>query len=390
MKTYIKNIRIALENELIENGTITIENEKITEIHRKPADAKGNDTTIDGSGLTAVPGYIDTHCHGGDGFDCNDGTLESVEGMTAFYGRHGITSYYPSLAADKMDMLIAGFESVRAAMKTNHSGKPEVLGTHLEGPFMNKLYKGSQVEENIIPCEEKHLAILEKYKDVIKRITIAPEVAENLSFFPAICEMGIVITGGHSNATYAQVEQAVTKGMRGITHLHNAMSQTHKEGPFRVCGMAEAGLNIDDLYAELIADGFHLPDPMIQIAHRCKPSDKIFICSDANRASGCGDGLIHTCGQVFYIENGVALNSQRTSLASSITPLDEMVRKLILNVKLPVLDAIKMASTNPAKMMRVDDRKGSIAVGKDADINLLDKDFRVVQTFCKGVESFKA
>ena len=389
MRTYIKNIRVALENELVENGAVLLEGEKIIDIHLNPRDGQQADITIDGEGQLAVPGYIDSHCHGGGGFDCNDSTLEAVEGVTEFYRSYGMTSYYPSLAADKMDRLIAGFDAIRAAMDTNKPGKVEVLGTHLEGPFLNKIYKGSQAEENIIPITEDHIATLEKYKDVIKRITIAPEVDHNVDLFPKLVEMGMVVTGGHTNATYSEAMEAVAKGMRGVTHLHNAMSQTKKVGPFRVPGVAEAGLNIDDLYAELIADGNHVPDQLIQIAYRCKGANKLFICSDANRATGAADGsVIHTCGQIFLIENGVALNSERTSLASSITPIDEMVRKLILNVKIPMLDVFKMAATNVAKLMRIDNRKGSIAVGKDADINLLDGDYRVVRTFCRGMQSY--
>lgn len=388
MRTYIKNIQIALENELIENGAILIDNEKIVDIHIKPQVVEV-DTIIDGKGLLAAPGYIDSHCHGGGGFDCNDSTLDNIEGMTEFYRSHGMTSYYPSLAADKMNKLVEGFDAIRAAMNTNKPGKIEVLGTHLEGPFLNKTYKGSQAEESIIPIEEKHITILEEYKDVIKRITIAPEVDRNVDLFPKLVEMGMVVTGGHSTATYDEALEAAAKGMAGVTHLHNAMSQTKKVGPFRVCGMVEAGLNIDSLYAELIADGNHLPDQLIQIAYRCKGADKIFICSDANRATGAADGsVIHTCGQIFLIENGVALNSERTSLASSITPIDEMVRKLILNVKIPLLSVFKMASTNIAKMMHIDNRKGSIAVGKDADINLLDSKYNIIRTFCRGTQSF--
>ena len=390
MKTYITNVAIVLENELVENGAILIDSGKIADIHTSPKTSQQADFTIDGNGALAMPGYIDSHCHGGGGFDCNDATVEAIEGLTTFYASHGITSYYPTLAADKMDILVRGFDSIRQAMKTNRAGKPEVLGNHLEGPFLNKLYKGSQAEESIIPIEEKHVALLENYKDVVKRITIAPEVDSNVDLFPKLVEMGITITGGHSNATYDEAMEAAARGMQGVTHLHNAMSSTKKVGPFRVCGLAEAGLNIDSLYAEIIADGFHIPTPLIQLAYRCKGANKLFICSDANRATGAADGsVIHTCGQVFVIENGVALNSERTSLASSVTPLDEMVRKLLVNVKLPLIGVAKMAATNVAKMMGIDHHKGSIAVGKDADINLLDADYKVIRTFCRGMESFK-
>jgi len=385
MKLCIINIDIFTANEMIPNGSIVIENDKIAAIHASPVNDKYA-TVIDGSGLSAIPGYIDTHCHGGAGFDCNDAKLDSVIGMRDFYGKHGITSLYPTLAANAIPDTINGLETIRAAMRQNRAGRTEICGCHLEGPFLNKVYKGCQAEQHIIPLNDEYLQMYETFKDVVKRTTIAPEVEHNADYFPALSQMGIQVSIGHSCAEYKEIEYAVTQGATSVTHLYNAMSQTKKTGAFRIGGVVEAGLTLDALYAEIIADGYHLPNELIQIAYRCKGADKLTVCSDANHAAGGVHGdVFHTCGVTFVIEQGVAMNCERTSLASSISPIDAMVRHLIFNVKLPAFDVVKMASTSTARMMRIDDRKGSISVGKDADINFVDSRFNIVKTFCRGV-----
>ena len=385
MQTCIVNVSIFTENEIIPNGSIVIENEKITEIHASQV-SYSHVTVVDGSNLSAIPGYIDTHCHGGVGFDCNDAKLDSVIAVRDFYGNHGITALYPTLSANAIPESIKGLETIRDAMLQNRAGRTEICGCHLEGPFLNKVYKGCQAEEHIIPLNDEYLQFYETYRDVIKRTTIAPEVRQNVAYFPALRQMGIQVSIGHSCAEYKEIEYAVAQGAGSVTHLYNAMSQTKKVGPYRIGGVLEAGLTIDGLYAEIIADGFHVPNELIRIAYRCKGADRLFVSSDANCAAGGADGdVFHTCGVPFVIEKGVAMNLERTSFASSITPIDGMVRHLIFDVQLPAFDVVKMASTTTARMMQIDDRKGSIAVGKDADINLVDSHFNVIKSFCKGI-----
>ncbi len=387
MKIQIIHIDIYTEQKIIRDGSLILSDGIITGIYPERGDIK-DVMVIDGKGLSAVPGYIDAHCHGGDGCDCNQGTEEAVLTMRAFYGRHGITTLYPSLATDRLPALCKGLEAIRSVMQQNKAGQTEIAGCHLEGPFINKAYKGSQVEASILRMTDEYLQFYDNYKDVIRRTTIAPEVEHNIDYFPALRAMNIQLSVGHSCAEYDEVLTAIQKGATSVTHLYNAMSQTKKKGPFRIGGVVEAALTQDTLYAEMICDGYHLPKELIQIAYRCKGADKLSVCSDASRATGIvidGDE-VHSCGEVYVVEKGVVMNSSRTSLASSITPVDAMVRHLIFNVGLPPSDVIKMASGTTAKMMGIFDRKGSIAVGKDADINLVDAEYHVVKTFCKGVE----
>ena len=386
MRTYIKNIDIYSEEGFIEKGSILIEGEKIAKIYTE-ADAKvPADKVIDGKGNIAIPGYIDSHVHGGAGHDIGDGTLEAIYGTRDYYQEHGVTLIYPTFMTNKLEIIEEGLKNLRIARTTNAPGKAEIAGSHIEGPFLNPMYKGCQSEELIIPLDDNNIKMFEEYRDVIARITVAPEYKDNTKYFPRLKELGIQISVGHSCATISQVAEAVKMGATSVTHLYNAQSQTHKEGPYRIGGVTEAGLTFDDVYAETICDGYHLPNELVRIAYRCKGADKMLIVSDASLCSGMKSGsIVHTSGVDFYVEDGIAMNVARTSFASSTSPIDKMVRHLIFDVELPIEDVVKMSSATAAKMMGIYDHKGSIREGKDADIVLVDKGFNVLQTICKGI-----
>ena len=387
MATYIQNLDIYAETGLVRGGALLLEEGRIARIlpeHRPEVCASAN-VCIDGRGLSAVPGYIDTHVHGGGGHDINDNTEASILGTRDFYQQHGVTTIVPTWMALSLPDLEQGLDSLRKVRRLNAPGKADILGAHLEGPFLNPTYNGSQPKENIVPIDERNVRIYEEYRDVITRTTIAPEYGHNLDFFPGIVALGIQISMGHSQAVIAQAEEGMKRGATSVTHLYNAMSQTHKEGPFRIGGLVEAGLTFDGLYAETICDGFHLPDELLRIAYRCKGPDKMLVVSDACLCAGMPSGtVVHTGGVTFHVEDGISMNETRTSFASSTTPLDGMVRHLVVHTGLPVEDVLRMAAATPARLLGLYDRKGSIAEGKDADINLVDAGFNIVRTFCKG------
>ena len=385
MKTYIRNIDIYAEDGIIRKGSLLTDGEKIAGIFKEGDAGVKADRYIDGTGRAAVPGYIDVHVHGGNGHDIGDGTAQSICGTRDYYQQHGVTMIYPSYMANKLSAMEQGLISLREAMKTNAPGKAEIAAAHVEGPFINPAYKGCLSDEFIITFDDDNILFFEKYRDVIARTTIAPENGNNMEYIQDLVRLGVQVSVGHSCATISQVEEAVKRGATSITHLYNAQSQTHKEGPYRIGGVTEAGLSIDELYTETICDGYHLPNELIRIAYRCKTADKMLVVSDASVCAGMPSGtVVHTCGVDFFVTDGIAMNKERTSFASSTSPLDRMVRHLIFDVKLPVEDVVKMASATPAKLMGCFDRKGSIAVGKDADINIVDDGFNVLQTICRG------
>ena len=385
MKRYIKDVDIYAESGLVKGGSLLLDGEKISKIYTKPDEGVQADEVIDGKGNIAIPGYIDIHVHGGGGFDCGNGTLETVYGMRDYYQQHGVTMIYPTFMTNELSIIEEGLKSVRKAIAANAPGKAEIAPSHIEGPFLNPMYKGCQSEELILPLDDNNIQLFEKYRDVISRATIAPEYKNNLEYFPGLAKLGIQLSVGHSCATISQVAQAVEKGATSVTHLYNAQSQTHKEGPYRIGGVTEAGLTFDDLYAEAICDGYHLPNELVQIAYRCKGRDKFIVISDASLCSGMPSGtVVRTSGVNFYVEDGIAMNEERTSFASSTSPIDKMVRHLIFDVKLPVEDVVYMSSASAANLLGLYDRKGSIKEGKDADINIVDSSFNILRTFCKG------
>jgi len=389
MKKAIIHGDVYLENSVIQNGVVLIEDKKIIAVGDESLlKQHGNIKTIeiiDASNRCVIPGYIDTHVHGGNNYDCNDGTEEAVIRMSEFYRNHGVTAYYPSTSSDPLEKIEKGFAAIRNVMQADNIGI-EILGTHMEGPFINKKHKGCQAEEQILPLTDENFKYVERNSDIIKRITLAPEIPENFNRIRELSEMGVVVSIGHSDAVYAEVLKAYHEGATMVTHLYNSMSSIIKNGPYRVTGVLEAALTIDGLYTELIADCKHLPDELMRLAIKCKGVDRIMICSDANRGAGLSaGGTIFTCGQEAIIENGVAMVPDRSAFASSITPIDQMVRNLINYVGVSRLDVVRMASTTPARMMHVNNRKGSIAPGKDADILLVDNDFNVKTTICRGI-----
>lgn len=386
MKRYLKNLDIYTENGLVKNGSLLIEGEKISKIFRTPDAGIEADETIDGKGNIAIPGYIDIHVHGGNGYDCGNGTIEAVYGMRDYYQEHGVTTIYPTFMTNELSIIEEGLKSVREAMKTNKPGKAQIAPSHIEGPFLNPMYKGCQSEELILPLDDNNILLFEKYRDAIARATIAPEYGNNLQYFPGLVKLGIQVSVGHSCATISQVAEAAEKGATSVTHLYNAQSQTHKEGPYRIGGVVEAGLTFDNMYAEAICDGYHLPNELVKIAYRCKGPKKFIVVSDASLCSGMPSGtVVKTSGVNFYVEAGIAMNEARTSFASSTSPIDKMVRHLIFDVKLPVEDVVYMSSASAANLLGFYDKKGSIKEGKDADINIVDKDFNVLKTICRGL-----
>ena len=386
MKTLIKNADIYLESSIITSGSIIINGNKIDSIVKGKPDINEKEyKVIDAGGVIAAPGYMDSHCHGGNGFDCNDGTEEDVVGMSEFYLTRGLTSYYPTTSADPLDKIEKAFKCIRKVKDADSAGGIEIMGLHMEGPFINPKHKGCQAEKYILEMTDENFRIVERNSDIIKRITIAPEIGSNMSKISRLSGMGIIISGGHSDATYDQVMEAHMRGMTMTTHLFSAMSSIRREGPYRISGMLEASLNIDTLYTEIIADRKHLPDELMQLAVKCKGKKMIMVCSDANRGAGKSEGgTIYTCGQEAIIEDGVAMVPDRTAFASSITPVDQMVRNLINYTGISKIDAVNMASANIARMMGSFDRKGSLAPGKDADIVFLDSDFYVKAVMCRG------
>lgn len=381
----IDDALLLLDDELVP-GSLEIRAGRIVRVEKgKAIGAAAGKRRISAGGDILAPGFIDLHCHGGAGGDVNDGERKAYFAMEEFHRGNGTTAFMPSLSVDPMPKLEAACAMMRSIKKEDQQGRAEILGLHFESPYINPKFRGCQAEERLLPFDRRAMDFIEKNRDIIGRITLAPELEGVLDGITSIREMGILVSGGHSNADAAVFRAAADRGMTMVTHLYNAMSQVHKEGPFRVPGVLEAALTDDRLYTELIADGYHVPAELVQIAYRCKGKERFLVCSDASRAAGYqGADTLFICGQEAIVENGVAMLKDHSSLASSAVSLDSMVRFLVNGAGFTVVQALNAASAVPAQAAGIAHRKGKIAPGYDADLVLLDRDLRVRTVLLRG------
>lgn len=387
METVIADALIASE-EGLRRGYIRISGSTIAEIGLGPTPPIGDARIIEASGLIAAAGFIDLHCHGGSGADVNDEAPDAIETLAAFHRAHGVTSYLPSVAVDEPAVVDRSLDRVRKALISSKPGTPEILGAHLEGPYISPRYSGCQNPRLIRGLDEAAVAELEARAGSIARVTIAPELPGAMRAIERLSSAGIVVSIGHSEADAETCRAAVDRGATMATHLFNAMSSVRKEGFRRIPGVVEAMLTDDRVFAEVIAEARHIPTELLIMAYRCKGPGRFLVCSDANRGAGLAEGTpILVCGQAAVVEEGAAVLAGGGGLAGSVSPVDAMVRRLIADLGLPAHAALAAASAVPAEAMGISDRKGYLRVGYDADIILLDPALSVRRVWCRGAEA---
>ena len=382
----IEHINIYTEKKLIKDGSILIRHGKIEKIIEGTFDDEldvidGIDV-IDGAGLNVVPGFIDGHIHGAVGYDVMDDDPLALKKMAEYLPKEGTTSFVATTITNPLKDIEDAI--VRVRDYEAHQGEAEILGLHIEGPFIEKDKAGAQPEKDILNPD---LDILEKWLDLargtIKTMTVAPELDHDGTFIDMLRNHHINVSIGHTNATYKDVAVAVKRGANQMTHLCNAMNGIHH----RDVGAVGAAMLIDDLTSEIIADGIHISPEMLQILFDSIGPDRLMFITDSMRAKGMDDGAYTLGGQAVTVKNGQATLSDGT-LAGSILKMDEGISYFMNVTNASFYNIIQMSSVNPAKQLGVFDRKGSIAVGKDADLLIVDDQFNVKQTFCKGVLSY--
>ena len=375
----IKNGRIATPVDVIDDGVILVKNSKIEAVGEKdkvtiPRDA----LVIDARGRIVTPGFIDVHVHGGGGSDVMDGSYDALNETSTFEARHGTTGFLPTPFTDSQERLLASVKAIETAMKRGTSGG-EILGIHLEGPYINIERKGGQPPEYIRkPDLEELRLLLEASNNNVKMITLAPEVNGGSEFVRRIIQYGVVASIGHSNATYDEALRAVDAGVSHACHAYNAMREFHHREP----GVVGAVLSCDELTAELIADGIHVHPAAMKILVKCKGTDRIILVTDAVVGTGM-EGRYKLGGRDVVItkKDSRFLDG---ALAGSVLTMDSAVRNIMGLVGASLQDAVKMATVNPARRIGVYDRKGSLEAGKDADITIVDDQINVYMTMVMG------
>lgn len=370
----IKNCSIIYLDK-IEKGSVLIKDGKIKEINPVNTD---DDEIIDAEGLYLSPGFIDVHIHGAGNCDTMDGTYEAINTIAKTIVKHGTTSFTPTTMTVSTDAIRKSMKAIKQAMKEGTEGAV-VLGAHLEGPFISPKAIGAQNPKYVIsPSVEAYNSMVGDEGDAVVSITLAPEVEGAKELIKYLSEKGIVCSLGHTKATYEQAMEAIECGACHSTHLYNAMTPLAHREPGVVGAVFDSNIT-----TETISDGIHISYPALRIAYSQKGTDNVLLVTDAMEACGMPDGEYSLGGQKVIVSNGAA-RIKTGSLAGSILTLDRAVYNVYKNTNYPLNEVVKMATYNGAKHCKVDDHKGMIKNGYDADLLLFNEDIEIQKVFIGG------
>lgn len=371
----IKNINIVLEDKCI-FGDLVIENGLISDVIERGA----FDPSVD----TIMPGFIDLHIHGSNGFDAMDATVEAIEGMSLSLVKEGTTGYLPTTMTQTIDNVKASLKSIANYEKNQNNLAAEVYGIHLEGPFINEGAAGAQPRECIIkPTIELMSVFEETSNNLIKKVSLAPEIEGALDTIKYLKSKNIVASLAHTKANYKTVLASIEAGATSLTHFYNAMTPLHH----RDIGVVGAGLLHNEFNAELIFDEIHVSVPAAKVLLQSKGIHNITLITDSMRAKYLPEGESELGGQTVYIKNNEARLHDGT-LAGSILKMNDGYKNLVRSLGLSLVEASTLASINPAKQLGMYDLVGSIKIGKKANLTVLDKEFNVLATFVNGLQVY--
>ena len=369
----------------IRGGTLVIQDGKILGVHERDVDVP-DATELDAGGRYIAPGFIDIHVHGGGGCDFMDGTEATFLTIAELHARYGTTSLVPTtLTAEKED-LFQTLDAFEQARRNNPRGA-NLLGMHLEGPYLAQSQRGAQDPRYIRNPDAREYEEILAYSSSIVRWSAAPELPGAIPFGRRLREKGILAAVAHTDAIYEEVLAAYEVGYSLATHLYSCMSGVTRRNAFRYAGVVESAFLLD-MDVEIIADGIHLPPPLLKLVYKIKGADRTALITDAMRAAGMpeGESILGslTNGLQVIVEDGVAKLPDRTAFAGSVATMDRLVRNMVQMADVSLPEAVRMASTTPARIMGVDNRKGVLAVGKDADIVIFDDQLTIHSTIIGG------
>jgi N-acetylglucosamine-6-phosphate deacetylase len=371
--TVITGASIVTPHEVIDDGWLRLDGDRIAEIGtgERP---DGEVVDLDGGWL--VPGFVDIHCHGGDGADFGSAGPEQLNRAAQLHLRHGSTAVLASLVTAPVAALCRQLGVVADLVE---AGESSIIGAHLEGPFLSHLRCGAQNADNLIaPNPDDFARMVEAGRGVLKMITIAPELPGALEVIEAACTAGVIAAVGHTDASYAETSAAFDRGASVATHLFNGMRPIHHREPGPVLAALDAGAG-----CEVINDGVHVHQAVLRLVADRDPAQLLLI-TDAISATGIGDGCYELGGQQVTVTNGEARLTSNGSLAGSTLTMDGALRRAMRDSGLPIEVAVAAASTNPARVLGVGGERGAIAPGLIADLVHLDADLRPVRIMRNG------
>lgn len=383
MVTAIINGNVILPDGLC-RGILVLEDGRIKGIQNNiPAGSE----VIDAEGNYVSPGFIDMHTHGAGGADFMDCTVEAYITAARMHAMHGTTLLYPTTLTSTDELLYESFETYRKAVSQNTEGAA-FGGMHLEGPYFSPAFAGAQDSRYLRnPRPEEYMQILDRCPD-LARWSFAPELDGAPEFAAELRRRGIVASIGHTNATFGECDAAFRAGASLMTHFYSCMSTISRRNAFRYAGTIEYGYWQDGIALEIIADGIHVPSDLLHLILKIAGDSRVALVTDSMRAAGMPEGPSVlgglSDGQDVIVEDGVAKLPDRSAFAGSVATADRLVRTMVTMGGCSIPQAVKMITENPAKIMGISDRKGSIAPGKDADIVIFDDGVNIGRTIVNG------
>ena len=382
----IYNGKIILIDRIIPQGTVLIKDGIIQAIEEGDITISDADE-IDAKGKYISPGFIDIHVHGGGGHDFMDGTPEAFLQIAQIHARHGTTAMLPTtLTSEKKDLLCT-LTAYDVANKLNKKGAT-FIGMHMEGPYFAINQRGAQDPKYIRdPDPDEYKEILENYPS-IKRWSAAPELKGAIAFGKYITSKGVLAAIAHTDAIYEEVLEAFQNGYSLATHFYSAMSGVTRRNAYRFAGVIESAYLLDEMDVEIIADGKHLPAALLQLIYKIKGPQHTALITDAMRAAGMPEGKSIlgniTNGLGVIVEDGVAKLPDRSSFAGSVATADRLVRTMLQVAGVSLINTIQMITETPARIMKINHKKGKLQIGKDADILIFDENITIEMTMING------
>lgn len=378
MFTQIFNGHILTPKGWINDGSLIVEDGHIVEISSNSNLVEGAEH-VDAQGMHVIPGGIEMHVHGGGGSDFMEGTREAFVNAANTHLKYGTTAIFPTLSSSTLPMIEAACETCSALMKEKDT---TIMGLHLEGPYFSLKKAGAQMPEIIRNPEEKEYRhIIEDY-DCVRRWDVAPELPGAMEIGRYLSSKGVVVAVGHTAGEYDDVVKAHENGYSLATHFYNAMNGFHNVREYKHAGVIEAVYLLDDMDAEIICDGIHVPAPILRLVHKIKGVEHTALITDALAVTACENAQAFDPRVI--IEDGVCKLSDRSALAGSVATMDRLIRTMVKIAGLPLEDVSRMASETPARIMGILDHKGTLEKGKDADFLIMDDDINLKAVYSMG------
>lgn len=385
MQMVIENGIVLTPGGEISQGVVLLNGSKIADVGKQSeVQIPQGAVRFDAKGGFIAPGFIDIHLHGGMGADVTEGTPEVFKTMSLFFAKHGVSSFVASVLTVPDETIFKVLDTVRELMSKNDLPGARLLGVHLEGPYLNVRQKGAHPKDLLRNPDPEHYLPLLEYADVIRMVTLAPELHGARNFVEELNKRNIVAAAGHTDAIDREMLPVVDAGMTHSTHMFCNMSHFRRDQLMRTGGATETILYDERITTEIIADGFHLSPLLLKLAVKVKGVDNVCFVTDAMPAAGMPDGTYFIGGVEAEVKNGAARLPDYSAYAGSVATMDVCVKNGMDQMDLSPSEAVRMASSTPARIIGVNKGMGSLEKGKDADIVILDKNFKVQKTIVKG------